>query len=171
MDPPEELDFELPDVVPPIGEPVYERFRKQKPSTFDGNVDPTAAEKWLEKIQQISNYMQLMDTEKVACAVNQPEDEAKSWWEIVASYKDVHAMTWVHFLNLFHGKYLNEANLSNKVREFMTLSQGSMSVAEYTAKFDSLARFAPSLVPTDQARKIALTYLLLHILELAIYIS
>jgi len=35
----------------------------------------------------------------------------------------------------------------------MTLSQGSMSVAEYTAKFDSLAWFASSLVPTDQARK------------------
>ena len=66
MNPPEELDFELPDVVPPIGEPVYERFRKQKPPTFDGNVDPAAAEKWLKKIQQICSYMQLTDTEKVA---------------------------------------------------------------------------------------------------------
>ena len=62
-------------------------------------------------------------------------------------------MTWVHFLNLFHGKYLNEANLSNKVREFMSLRQGSMSVSEYTTEFDMLARFASSLVPTDQARK------------------
>ena len=65
----------------------------------------------------------------MACAVNQLEDEARSWWEIVASYEDVQTMTLVHFLNLFQGKYLSEANLSNKVREFMTLSQGSMSVA------------------------------------------
>ena len=28
-----------------------------------------------------------------------------------------------------------------------------MSVSEYTTKFDTLARFAPSLVPTDQVRK------------------
>ena len=97
--------------------------------------------------------MQLTETEKVACAVNQLEDEARSWWEIVASYEDVQTMTWVHFLNLFRGTYLNETNLSKKVREFMTLSQGSMSVAEYTAKFDSLVKFAPSMVPTDQARK------------------
>ena len=73
--------------------------------------------------------MQLTDTEKVACAVNQLEDETRSWWEIVASYEDVQTMTLVHFLNLFQGKYLSEANLSNKVREFMTLSQRSMSVA------------------------------------------
>ena len=36
--------------------------------------------------------MQLTDTEKVVCSVNQLEDEARSWWEIVASYEDVHAM-------------------------------------------------------------------------------
>jgi len=53
VDPPEELNFQIPDVVPPIGESVYERFRKQKPPTFDGNVDSAASEKWLNKIQQI----------------------------------------------------------------------------------------------------------------------
>ena len=71
----------------------------------------------------------------------------------MASSEDVHSMTWVYFLNLFHGKYLSEANLSNKVRKFMSLLQGSMSVSGYTTKFDTLARFAPSLVPTDQSRK------------------
>ena len=44
VDPPEELNFHIPDVVPPVSEPVYERFRKQKPPTFDGHVDPAAAE-------------------------------------------------------------------------------------------------------------------------------
>ena len=44
VDPPEELNFQIPDVVPPVSEPVYERFHKQKPSTFDGHVDPAAAE-------------------------------------------------------------------------------------------------------------------------------
>lgn len=153
VDPPEVLNFQLPDVVPPVSEPVYERFRKQMPPVFDGNTDPATAERWLKKIQQICNYMQPTDAERVACAINQLEDEARGWWEIVVSYEDVHTMTWVHFLNLFHEKYLGEANLSNKVREFMSLRQGSMPVAEYTAKFDALARFAPFLVPSDQARK------------------
>ena len=28
-----------------------------------------------------------------------------------------------------------------------------MSVAEYVAKFDELARFVPTIIPTDEARK------------------
>lgn len=65
--------------------------------------------------------MQLSDAENVTCAVNQLKDEAREWWEIVASYEDVHMMMWVHFLNLFHGKHLSKANLSNKARKFMIL--------------------------------------------------
>ena len=40
-----------------------------------------------------------------------------------------------------------------KVKEFMDLRQGKITVAEYTAKFDELARYAPTLVTTDDARK------------------
>ena len=35
----------------------------------------------------------------------------------------------------------------------MELKQVKLSVAEYTARFDELARFAPSMVPTDDARR------------------
>ena len=62
-------------------------------------------------------------------------------------------MTWDKFLDLFRRKYLGEARLSGKVREFMELKQGKMSVAEYTARFDELARFVPLIVPTDDARR------------------
>ena len=62
-------------------------------------------------------------------------------------------MTWERFARLFRDKYLGEARLASKVREFVDLRQGAMSVAEYTAKFDELARFAPTIVPTDDARK------------------
>ena len=35
----------------------------------------------------------------------------------------------------------------------MALRQGKLSVAEYVTKFEELARFAPTIVPTDEARK------------------
>ena len=35
----------------------------------------------------------------------------------------------------------------------MDLRQGRMTVAEYTAKLDELARYAPTMVATDDARK------------------
>ena len=145
--------FQIPIMAPTVGEPVYERFRKQKPPTFDGNADPSLAENWIKRIQQIFTYMQLTDAERVACAVNQLELEARSWWEVIAVYDDVSHITWNRFINLFYEKYLGEANLSGKVREFMDLKQGKLSVAEYIAKFDELAKFSPSMVPTDQSRK------------------
>ena len=35
----------------------------------------------------------------------------------------------------------------------MYLRQGKMTITEYVAKFNKLARFAPSIVPIDEARK------------------
>ena len=43
--------------------------------------------------------------------------------------------------------------MAGKVREFINLRQGRILVTEYTAKFDELAYFTPTIVPTDNARK------------------
>ena len=75
------------------------------------------------------------------------------WWEVVGQTDDVNTVTWERFAKLFRDKYLGESHLAGKVREFLSLRQGRMSVAEYTAKFDELLRFAPTIVPTDDARK------------------
>ena len=37
-------NLELPPMAPMIGEPMFERFRKQKALTFDENSDPALAE-------------------------------------------------------------------------------------------------------------------------------
>ena len=144
---------EAPLVAPIVGEPVYERFRCQKPPSFSGTPDPAKAEDWYKKLQHIFGYMRLTDEERVACAVNQLEGEAFCWWEVVLQSERIEQVTWDKFLDLFRRKYLGEARLSGKVREFMELKQGKLSVAEYTARFDELARFAPSMVPTDDARR------------------
>ena len=81
------------------------------------------------------------------------DKEAMCWWEVVGQTEDFNTVTWECFAKLFHDKYLVESHLAGKVREFLSLRQGRMSVAEYTAKFDELACFAPTIVPTDDARK------------------
>ena len=40
-----------------------------------------------------------------------------------------------------------------KVHKFIDLHQGMLSVAEYATKFEELAQFAPSNMPTDEAHK------------------
>ena len=141
-------------MAPIVAEPVYERFRRQKPPMFDGTPDPAIAEDWIKRLQQIFGYMRLTDAEKVACAINQLDKEARCWWEVVSQTEDTEQMTWARFTTLFNGKYLGEARLAGKVREFLDLRQEKMTVTEYTAKFDALARFAPSIVPTDEARRV-----------------
>ena len=51
---PQEPVQEAPQVVIPVraevGEPVYERFRRQKPPIFNGSHDPVEAEDWLKKV-------------------------------------------------------------------------------------------------------------------------
>ena len=133
-------------------EPMYERFRRQQPPTFDGSADPSIAEDWNKRIQRIFNFMRLSDEEKVMCAVNQLVKGASYWWDLVAQTEDVTTMTWAQFLKLYNEKYLGEAVRTRKVHEFMDLRQGNLSVAEYVMKFEELARFAPNVVPTDEAR-------------------
>ena len=139
--------------VPQVGEPVYERFRRQKPPMFSGSPDPAEAEDWLKKIQRIFAYMGLEDHERVACATNQLEREALCWWEYVVLVEGENRINWQFFVESFQRQYLGEAQLSEKVQEFMYLKQGKMTVTEYVAKFNELARFAPFIVPTDEARK------------------
>ena len=71
---PQELVQEAPQVVilvrAEVGEPVYERFRHQKPPTFNGSTNPVEVEDWLKKVQRIFAYKKLEDHEKLAYAMN-----------------------------------------------------------------------------------------------------
>ena len=70
-------NVQLPRMAPLIDEPIYERFRKQKPPMFQGTPDPTKAENWIERIQQIFEYIQLTDAQKLTCTVYQFDDEVR----------------------------------------------------------------------------------------------
>ena len=116
---PQEPVQEAPPVVIPalaqVGEPVYERFRRQKPPTFNGSHDPVEAEDWLKKVQRIFAYMKLEDHEKLACAVNQLEREALCWWKYVVMTKGEDNATWTFFVDSFWEKCFREAQLSGKI--------------------------------------------------------
>ena len=160
--PQDPVEQENPNLIPPtpnplpipvVAEPVYERFRRQQPLTFKGTADPSVAEDWIKRIQRIFIFMRLNDEERIACAVNQLEKGASYWWDLVAQTEDMAALTWTDFVKRFNDKYLGEAIRTRKIQEFMALRQGKLLVAEYVTKFEELARFAPTIVPTDEARK------------------
>ncbi|KAM6593730.1 hypothetical protein CsatA_001433 [Cannabis sativa] len=62
-------------------------------------------------------------------------------------------MTWEEFKKLFEEKFYNVAVRTSHQEDFMKLTKGKMSVAEYTLEFDRLSKFAGDLVPIDFTRK------------------
>ena len=136
-----------------VKEPIYERFRHQKPTRFDVVHNLTTAKVWIKRLQHILGYVGLTNTKKVACATNQRDKEAMCWWKVVGQTDSLNAMTWGYFTKLFRDKYLGEAHLARKVWEFLSLQQGKLAVTEYVVKFDKRAQFRPTIVPTTKAEK------------------
>ena len=61
-------------------------------------------------------------------------------------------MTWAEFYELFISKYFPATARHAKVREFLELKQGMMTMMEYVAKFIELAYFADDYVAIDMSK-------------------
>ena len=92
------------------------------------------------------------DAIKIRLAAFQLEGESQVWWDWVKTSRDLEAMTWAEFHELFMRKYFPATARHAKAWEFLKLKQGMMTVMEYVAKFIELARFADDYVATDMAK-------------------
>ena len=66
--------------------------------------------------------------------------------------RNLEAMTWGDFRELFIRKFLPASARYAKAHEFLELRQGSMTVLEYVSKFTELARFGDDDVTIDLAK-------------------
>ena len=92
------------------------------------------------------------DTTRIRLAAFQLEGEAQVWWRWAKTSKDLEAMTWVEFQELFMGKDFPKTARHAKAQEFLELKQGATTVMDYVARFIELARFADDYVATDLAK-------------------
>ena len=74
------------------------------------------------------------------------------WWNWAKTSRDLEAMTWAEFHDLFMGKYFPDTARHMKAQEFLEPKQGTTIVLEYVARFTKLARFADDYVATDMAK-------------------
>ena len=94
----------------------------------------------------------ISDTTRIRLAAFQLEGEAQVWWRWARSSRDLEAMTWADFQELFMGKYFPKTARHAKAQEFLELKQGATIVMDYVARFTELARFADDYVATDLAK-------------------
>ena len=66
--------------------------------------------------------------------------------------RDLKAMTWAEFQELFMGRYFPDTARHAKAQEFLELKQGTMTVMDYVARFTELAHFVNDYVATDMAK-------------------
>ena len=92
------------------------------------------------------------DATRIRPAAFQLEDESQVWWDWIKASRNLEAMTWEEFCELFMGKYFSVPTRHVKAREFLELKQETMTVLEYVAKFIELARFANDSVATYIAK-------------------
>ena len=86
-------------------------------------------------------------TTRIKLAAFQLEGEAQVWWNWAKTSRDLEAMTWTEFKELFMGKYFWDTARHVKAQEFLELKQGTMTVLEYVARFTDLAHLLMTTWP------------------------
>ncbi|XP_058217472.1 uncharacterized protein LOC131328554 [Rhododendron vialii] len=145
-------------------------FRRMKPPEFDGeSSDPLVADHWLAQVCKIFNALRITEDDlRVSIVAIQLTGEANEWWESVLGARrdarrmtrvvnrinepDVENLTWAEFEELFENQYFPETYRDQLREQFEKLEQGNMTVSEYATKFQSLSRFAPELVASEERK-------------------
>lgn len=129
-----------------------ERFNRLHPPTFNGQLaDPAVAEEWIRKIEDLFEYAKIEGRDRIICATFMLENDARFWWDTIKASRDVREMTWNDFKEVFNNKYFSQTVRTAKMVEFVQLRQTG-TVEEYIRRFETLSRFAPHMVTTNNLK-------------------
>ena len=130
-----------------------QRFKAHHPLTFKGGGEPTEDDHWFRQVCKILEAMEItFDATRIRLAAFRLKGESQVWWDWAKASRNLEAMSWEEFHEIFMSKYFPTFARHEKAREFLGLKQGTMTVVEYVAKFTELARFADDYVATDMAK-------------------
>ena len=105
-----------------VGPSNLQRFKKHHPPTFTREGDLMVADHWFQQIEKLLEAMEItFDATKIRLAAFQLEGESQVWWDWVKTSKDLVAMTWAEFHELFMGKYFTATARDEKAQEFLEL--------------------------------------------------
>ncbi|MQL77344.1 hypothetical protein Taro_009756 [Colocasia esculenta] len=138
------------------GMPMMEMFRRMTPPFFKGESDPILAKSWLRETEKIFRAIRCAEEERMTLATYMLQERADVWWSSVLRTQFANGameVAWAEFIHLFRPKYISEHVQNRMEQEFLTLTQGSMSLLEYEARFAELSKYAPHIV-ADERRKV-----------------
>src|SRR5215468_11502111 len=156
MPAPQPAPVPAPAPAPAVEErkPAIEKLRKYGAKEFSAKAgdDSAVAEYWLEGTIRTLNQLHCTDEEKVVCATSLLVEEAYTWWATVEQRVQPEGRTWEFFEREFKNRFITDAYLKAKKREFMYLKQNRMTVAEYEHEFTRLSKYSRGAIANEAER-------------------
>jgi hypothetical protein len=121
---------------------------------FAHAADPLEAEDWLKSVLKMLTTCQCDDREKVLYAAGRIQGSASAWWDVyVTAHAAPDTITWDEFATNFRSHHIPSGVMKIKKKEFLSLKQKGMLVAEYRDKFIELSRYATEEVAEDRKKQ------------------
>ena len=99
-----------------------QRFRAHHRPTFTGGGDPMVANRWFMQVEKMLEAMEITsDATRIRLVTFQLEGEAQVWWKWVRTSRDLEALTWAEFQELFMVKYFPNKARHVKAQDFLEL--------------------------------------------------
>ncbi|XP_012461508.1 uncharacterized protein LOC105781522 [Gossypium raimondii] len=130
---------------------ISKRLRSNRAKIFRGvsSVAPNVVEYWLEAMERIMDDLDCTSEQKLKGTVSLLRDEAYQWWLTVREGTQAERLTWDFFKSIFQGKYVGASYMDARRKEFLSLTQGNKTIAEYEAEFLRLSCYARGIVATE----------------------
>ena len=111
------------------------------------------AEFWLEKLERALDEVRCHMDQNATCAISLLQGSSYDWWKLVLRNPLLlNPVTWDYFVTEFNTKYVTDDYKESKWKQFLTLRQGKLTVAEYEKEFTLLSKYAPASVLTEKFR-------------------
>ena len=128
-------------------------FQRTKPPSFSQVVDPLEADDLLWIIEKKLEIARKDEADKVPFATHYLEGAAAIWWDNVkALWPAGEEIAWNNFNDQFLKYNIPTSVMKVKQREFLGLTQGSLSVSEYLHNFNHLACYSLYDVATEERK-------------------
>ncbi|XP_070046581.1 uncharacterized protein [Nicotiana tomentosiformis] len=129
-------------------------FINLNPQVFTGadpNEDPHV---FIDRMQRTLRVMKATTTDSVELASYRLQDVVVNWYESweLSRGEDAPPAVWQEFAEDFLRHYLPPELRWARVDRFLPLWQGNMRAREYSLQFDSLARYAPTIISKMEDR-------------------
>lgn len=121
---------------------VMDHMQKLGTKFFSGGSKPKEADQWIDRIGRNFKSIRCPLAYKKDIAVHYLDGDAHLWWRGVAARIGAEHCTWANFKTEFRGKYFPPEAFDQLEGAFLRLEQGTMTVREYEAEFNSLKKYA-----------------------------